>query len=138
MENYVQIQKHYIDIIIDAMEYAKSSIFIYGADNDRESEDFTEKTINEFKSKFSFYRDAGDADGSEGNIDASGSVQPIEITEHEMTLAYDSILKYKKHLKSTLSRYKKGSAQYNKTKKALDTIPYIISKFFSSVDKEFQ
>ena len=117
---YVRVHKHYIDIIMDAIDYANPKTSFIISNNATDSEDISEKTIENLKAKFR---------GDISELDA----ESIEITENEILLAHDSVLKYKKHLQSTLSNYKQGTAQYNKTKKAINAIPRIMSTIFSSV-----
>ena len=56
------------------------------------------------------------------------------LTMQEVIFAYDAVHNYKKILQKELPKAKKGSAQYNKTKKALDAMPQIINTFFGGVE----
>ena len=57
----------------------------------------------------------------------------ISLDERDFGFIYDAVQNYRNYLQKELPKHKKGSAKYNKAKKALDMIPKINATFFSTM-----
>jgi hypothetical protein len=117
MSDRVRITKAYLDFIMDALKFATPQIHlpVQGEEAAAEAEPSNEEKIEDIRKKLF------ENDGT------------VSLDERDFGFIYDAVQNYKNYLNKELPKHKKGSAGYNKTKKALDMIPKINATFFSTM-----
>lgn len=111
----VRINTAYLDYLMEALKFATPQIHLPAADGSAPQGPSNEEKTETLRKKL--YENDGTA----------------YLTEDDLVFAYDAVVNYRKYLMKELPKHKKGSAKYNKTKKALDMIPKINATFFSTM-----
>lgn len=120
MSDKVRITPAYLDFIMDSLKFATPQIHMAvpggdGSEGEAAKEPTNEEKIEDIRKKL---------------YDNNGV---ISLDERDFGFIYDAVQNYKNYLTKELPKHKKGSAGYNKTRKALDMIPKINATFFSTM-----
>lgn len=121
MSDRVRITPAYLDFIMESLKYATPQIHmaIPNAEGEEAAAPAQEPTndekIEDIRKKL--YENDG----------------IISLDERDFGFIYDAVQNYRNYLQKELPKHKKGSAKYNKAKKALDMIPKINATFFSTM-----
>ena len=120
MSDRVRITPAYLDFIMESLKYATPQIHMALPNAEEgeaapEQEPTNDEKIEEIRKKLY------ETDGI------------ISLDERDFGFIYDAVQNYRNYLQKELPKHKKGSAKYNKAKKALDMIPKINATFFSTM-----
>lgn len=131
MNEYVRVNPNYFDVIIDALEMPLPRITVFGTNE--ESKDLDEKEIKDsIRTKLTTLKNSFDAK------DDSAMQEVESINEEEVRVMYECITNYRKACRKNLSTYKKGTKEYKKATKALETIPHLMATMFQGVVVEYE
>lgn len=119
MSDRVRITAAYLDFIMESLKFATPQIHMSLPDENSEEQPEQEPTNDEKIEDIR--RKLYDNDGV------------VSLDERDFGFIYDAVQNYRSYLLKELPKHKKGSAKYNKTKKALDMIPKINATFFSTM-----
>lgn len=120
MSDRVRITPAYLDFIMESLKYATPQIHMALPNAEEgevapEQEPTNDEKIEDIRKKL--YKNDG----------------IISLDERDFGFIYDAVQNYRNYLQKELPKHKKGSAKYNKAKKALDMIPKINATFFSTM-----